>query len=263
MLYFAALALGAIVGSFLNALSFRLGTGKSVLRGRSRCMRCNATLRARDLVPLFSYAFVRGRCRYCASRISAQYPLVEAAGAALSLLVFLEHPAPPAFIFWLAVWMTLLFIVVYDIRHKIIPASASLSLGALALVFALSAETLFSGPMLAAPLFLISFFSRGRAMGWGDGALELSLGWLLGLSAGLTALMLAFWSGALVGIAFLLSSKVPASPKASSLAECRRASRVGYTMKSEVPLAPFLILGAAVAHFLHVDFFPSLPLLLQ
>ena len=79
-------------------------------------------------------------------------------------------------------------------------------------------------------------------MGWGDGALQLGLGWLLGLTAGLTAFMLAFWAGAVVGILLMLFS-----------------ARV--TMKSEVPFAPFLIFGAACAYFLYVDFFPTLPAL--
>jgi prepilin signal peptidase PulO-like enzyme (type II secretory pathway) len=80
-------------------------------------------------------------------------------------------------------------------------------------------------------------------MGWGDGFLEISLGLLLGLTAGLTALFVAFWSGALIGVVLLLVSK----------------NR--YTMRSEVPFAPFLILGCAVAYFLHVDIFSYLPLL--
>ncbi len=61
--------------------------------GRSRCMHCGHTLGSLDLVPIFSYVFLGGRCRYCGARISAQYPLVEAAAAALSLMVYLAHPA--------------------------------------------------------------------------------------------------------------------------------------------------------------------------
>lgn len=96
--------------------------------------------------------------------------------------------------------------------------------------------------MLALPLFLISVVSGGRWMGWGDSALELGLGWLLGITAGLTALVLAFWIGAAVGIGLTIA-------------------RGGYTMKSEVPFAPFLIAGAALALFLDVDIFQTLPVL--
>ncbi len=79
-------------------------------------------------------------------------------------------------------------------------------------------------------------------MGWGDGPLELSLGWLLGLSLGATALMLSFWIGAGLGILLIAFKK-------------------GLTMRSELPFAPFLIAGALAVHFFHVDFFSSLPFL--
>lgn len=248
----AAALLGAIAGSFINAASFRYNTGRSLLwarstglrASRSRCMHCGHTLGALDLVPVFSYLLLRGRCRYCGSRVSLQYPFVEAAAAALGLLTYLTHPAPVAFGFWFLVWMLLLFIFIYDLRHKIIPWGTSGSLAAAGLLGVwlwqgVSSEALLAGPVLAAPLLFFSLVSRGEWMGWGDGALELGLGWLLGLTMGLTALMFAFWVGAGVGIALILSSRA-------------------VTMKSEVPFAPFLILGAAVAHFCNVDLFSTL-----
>ena len=251
MLIFAALVLGLILGSFLNALLFRYNTGRSVMRGRSQCMRCGHRLAVLDLVPIFSFVCLRGKCRYCRSRLSWQYPLVEAASAALAVLVYLQRPELTQFALGLAVWLTLLFIVVYDLRHRVIPWSASVLLMVLALSFQLSASSFFTlssnlqaldllaGPLLAAPLLLLSLVSHGRWMGWGDGALELGLGWLLGFTLGLTAFVLAFWIGAVVGILLMLFSK-----------------RV--TIKSEVPFAPFLVLGAACAYFLHVDFFQTL-----
>ena len=250
-LVFAA-GLGVILGSFLNALLFRFNTGRSVLRGRSACMRCGHTLHAADLVPLLSFLMLRGRCRYCRAKISWQYPAVEAAAGLLAVLVLLQTGATPWFAYWLAVWLALLFVVVYDLRHFIIPWSASLALMALALLgIALGAAGYpggamgewWAGPALAAPLLLVSLASGGRWMGWGDGFLELSLGWFLGFSMGLTALMAAFWTGAIAGVLLLAASK----------------NR--YTMKSEVPFAPFLILGCAIAYFFHADLFPHIALL--
>ncbi|HYF13003.1 MAG TPA: prepilin peptidase [Candidatus Paceibacterota bacterium] len=248
--------LGAILGSFINALTFRFNTGRSAVVGRSRCMHCRHELGFFDLVPILSYVLLQGRCRYCGAKISIQYPLVESAAALLALLVYTVHPYPPAFVFWLMVVLVLLFIVVYDIRHTIIPWSASMLLIALALfnlfVHVESAPIIIAspdlynfiaGPVLAFPLILLSFISGGRWMGWGDGVLELSLGWLLGITAGFTALMLAFWIGAFVGIVLLILKR-------------------GFTIKSELPFAPFLIFGALIAHFFHVDFFNTLPLFL-
>ncbi len=256
----AAALFGIIVGSFLNALSFRFNTGRNVfaaMSGRSRCMHCRHELGALDLVPVFSFLFLGGKCRYCGSKISWQYPAVEIVAGVLSALVHVLNPDPVAFGFWFLVWMVLLFIVVYDIKHTIIPWSCSITLAILALVSLFINFTsdsivmptvwmLSAGPILAAPLFLISLVSGGRWMGWGDSALELSLGWFLGLSAGFTALMLAFWSGAIIGVILLLVS---------------RLGFFGYTIRSEVPFAPFLVLGAALAYFFHVDFFSTISLL--
>ncbi len=216
------------------------------MHGRSRCMRCDHTLSALDLVPLVSYLVLRGRCRYCGTHISAQYPLVEAAAALLGAGVFVLNPTPLMFALWFLAWMTLLFVVVYDLRHFIIPWSCSGLLAILGLIhvwiLGFDIWSLSAGLLLAAPLLLLSLVSRGTWMGWGDGALQLGLGWLLGFTAGLTGLVLAFWSGAAVGIVILLLKK-------------------GYTMSSELPFAPFLILGAGVAYFFHVDIFKTLPAL--
>ncbi len=270
ILQIGAIMLGLIIGSFLNALSFRFNTGAKFfsprgMGGRSRCMHCRHTLHALDLVPVLSYAFLGGKCRYCGAKISPQYPLVELAAAALAGGVYATHPVltanalnPLPFIFWLSVWMTLLFIVIYDIKHTIIPWSCSCLLAALAVLLLFvnldslqfsvpGMWVLLAGPLLVLPLFLLSLFSGGTWMGWGDSALELSLGWLiavpLGFSAGITALCLGFWIGAVVGVVLLGLS---------------RLGFFGYTIRSEIPFAPFLVLGALLAYFFHVDFFSTL-----
>jgi prepilin signal peptidase PulO-like enzyme (type II secretory pathway) len=161
--------------------------------------------------------------------------------------LWLSHASLAEYAFWLVVWMVLLFIVVYDLRHTIIPWSCSGLLAVLAvaslfidfhtLSFVLpSLEALLAGPGLALPLFLLSLISKGRWMGWGDSGLELSLGWFLGFSGGASALMCAFWSGAIVGIALIMLKK-------------------GLKMNSELPFAPFLVFGMFLVYFLHVDFF--------
>jgi leader peptidase (prepilin peptidase)/N-methyltransferase len=242
---------GLILGSFINALSFRFNTGTSIVHGRSRCMSCGHILSALDLVPLVSYLLLRGRCRYCHSRVSLQYPTVEAAAALLAFGVFLNTQTLLAFLVWLFVWMTILFIVVYDLRHLIIPWSCSIVLLVLTLLVVFSSGVpttgaLVAGPVLAFPLLFLSFVSRGRWMGWGDGTFELSLGWLLGLIPGAAALVLAVWSGAAAGVLLVLWAQRPWKYRTSQ-----------FTMKSELPFAPFLALGAAAVYFFHVDLFSS------
>ena len=66
---------GLIIGSFLNVVAYRLPRGESLVHPRSRCPHCETQLRAVDNVPVLSWVFLRGRCRYCAAPISARYPL--------------------------------------------------------------------------------------------------------------------------------------------------------------------------------------------
>jgi leader peptidase (prepilin peptidase) / N-methyltransferase len=264
-IYFLAVAgvFGAIAGSFINALLYRFNTGRG-MGGRSYCDTCGHTLHAIDLVPIASYLLLQGRCRYCKARISIQNLLVEVVALSISIGVYTLYPVvremsiePLPFLFWFTVWMTLLFVVVYDLRHTIIPWVCSGLLATLAflslftdftlpLEFTLpTLEALLAGPLLALPLFLLSLISGGRWMGWGDSALQLSLGWFLGLAFGATALMLAFWSGAAVGVLLLLFSRLPWQSKRRRL-----------TMVSEIPFAPFLVFGMFLVFFFHVDFFP-------
>ena len=255
-----AAGLGVILGSFLNALLFRFNTGRG-MGGRSRCMRCNHELGALDLVPLLSYLFLGGRCRYCSCAISWQYPLVEAVGGVLSVGVYVLYPTDALLYgFWLLVWMTLLFIVVYDARHMIIPWSSSLFLLFLSVLYLVAHYRgdffhidVAAGVLLALPLFLLSLVSRGTWMGWADSLLELSLGSLLGLSAGGSALLFGVWSGAIIGITVVFLQRL--TPTHGS-----QKSTEGFTMRSEIPFGPYLALGAAIAFFFHVNLFSTISL---
>lgn len=247
-------ALGLIVGSFLNVVVLRHGTGRSV-GGRSGCLSCGKRLGALELVPVFSWLALRGRCRGCHSRISAQYPLVEVGGALAFYLAYRAHPfalagqhqAGEFFAFALAAaaLSALVAVVAYDLRHKIIPDSFSAFLAAAALlrvaILGISfgaplsawALALAAGPLMALPLFLLWAVSRGRWMGLGDPKLALGLGWLVGVSGSIFALFASFFSGATFGLA------------AVAWGHLRR--RGGLALSSEVPFAPFLALGAALA----------------
>ena len=85
-----ALLLGAVFGSFLNCAAWRISHGESVLRGRSHCPDCGHVLGAGDLVPILSWLFLRGRCRYCGKKSPARYPRTEAVFALLTLLCLLR-----------------------------------------------------------------------------------------------------------------------------------------------------------------------------
>lgn len=87
MLYFCMGVLGAIIGSFINVVSVRLGKGEDFIHGRSCCPHCRHTLRAVDLIPLVSFLCLKGKCSYCKKRISIRYFLVEALFSLIFILV--------------------------------------------------------------------------------------------------------------------------------------------------------------------------------
>ena len=216
------------------------------------------------LVPLFSYLYQRGRCAHCGTKFSAQYPLVEALAGMLFVAIFVTHQIEPFatplrdWIFALidaCVWATLLAIMVYDLRHKIIPDGFSVTfalLALLALAFKwwwgiLPAHDIVfmnavpywmdwaAGPVLAMPFATLWLLSGGRAMGLGDAKLAWGIGWFLGFSSGVTAIVLAFW------IAFLPSLVMLFLPTKR------------FTMKSEIPFAPFLVFGTLVTYFFNIN----------
>ena len=231
---------GAIIGSFLNVVILRYNTGRSV-QGRSGCFSCGKKLQWSELVPIFSFLAQKGKCLTCKSSISWQYPLVEAITGLLFVAVFWREGLAPKIIFYCTVVCLFLVLLVYDFRHNIIPNGFVyvISLLALARLFWLapghlpSAWELLAGPILFLPFFLLWWLSQGRWMGLGDGKLALAMGWLLGLSGGIAAVLLAFWAGLIVSIALLVASRK-------------------LTMKSEIPFAPFLILSTIAVYLLEI-----------
>lgn len=253
-----AFIFGTFIGSFLNVLIFRHNTGKTVL-GRSGCMSCRAELTWFELVPVLSFIILRGRCRLCRSPLSVQYPLVELATGFLFFAAFLVSESILGEMFSALVFSTLIVIAVYDLRHKIIPDAyvwTFVALGFLSLFFDFSTLSLavptllslFSGVITALPLFVLWLVSRGTWIGLGDSKIALGTGTILGLSGGLVALMYAFWIGAIVGITLMLAERLRTG---CVLNKRGRA----LTMKSEIPFAPFLILGFLIVYLLPDVFF--------
>lgn len=253
---------GLIIGSFLNVVIYRYNTERS-LGGRSGCMVCQRNLPWYDLVPVFSFLFLEGRCRSCKTKISRQYPLVElVTGLVFFALfykfkdLFLVDTLRFSFIYayYATLFSILLVITVYDIRHKIIPDTLAFIFGAFAFVGmfffnsgAYDAASLFyphipswtqifSSFAVALPFGLLWLVSRGMWMGLGDAKLALGLGFMLGLSKLLSATVVAFWSGAIIGIVFVVFGKLR-------------------NLKSEIPFGPFLALGAFLAFIFELNLF--------
>ncbi len=252
---------GLVVGSFLNVVILRFG--KKSIGGRSECPACHAHLRWFDMVPVCSWIYLRGRCRDCHTRISIQYLLVECSTALLfAAIAAASFPLGPVYmVLSCAIVALLVCIFVYDLYHSIIPNTWVYAFDTLA--FLVTAPLLFTsvlsipawlyfvgGPLAALPLFALWFVSNGKWMGFGDVKLALGIGWLLGPTLGVVAIFFAFVIGAVVSVCILLP--LPYYRRMLSRFTPTRASAKvagGFTMKSEVPFGPFLILSCLIIWF--------------
>ena len=117
---------GIVIGSFLNVLIYRLPIGLDFKKGSSFCPKCEHELKWYDLFPLFSYIFLRGKCRYCKARISPQYPIVEALNGIMYVLAFLflaDGALKPELIGYFMILSCLIVLSWTDFQHNIIPDS--------------------------------------------------------------------------------------------------------------------------------------------
>ncbi len=261
--------LGTTIGSFLNVVIYRYNTGLGITHGRSKCFSCGKTLQWYELIPLVSYVIQRGKCSQCQSKISPQYFIVELLTGLTFLVLYLQNKDLLSLnttsgllhlTYSLIIASIFIVILVYDVRHKIIPDGlvillSILSLGGLFVAADLSLRVpalieLLAGPILALPFALLWLVSGGRWMGLGDAKLALPMGWILGVSLGFSAIIIAFWVGALVGILLIFLDRL------RSFSVHRFVLPFGLhriTMKSEIPFAPFLILGLAIVFFTGIN----------
>lgn len=235
----ALFAFGAVLASFLAVVAERLYTGESWVRGRSRCNSCATHLSARDLVPVVSWLSASGRCRTCGARVPGSYAIGELTLGAVFALGYGTLGLMPLLALFLPIASVLAFIVLYDLRHTVVPVFASTALVILSLAYALVAApgaaslglTLLSAGLIGLFFFLIYALSRGRAMGLGDAPVALALCLLVGGELALPGFLFSFWIGGIVGIAILVSRP--------------RGRRMGI----EVPFVPFLAAGYLLAFF--------------
>ncbi|MBA3788901.1 prepilin peptidase [Patescibacteria group bacterium] len=241
--------LGAIFASFTTVIAERIYTGQSWLKGRSRCNSCRRVLSVPDLVPVFSWLFSRGRCRTCKAKVPGLYVLFEVSLGVLFVFSYLTLGLTLNLVVFLAVLIVLGFIVVYDLRHTIVPRGSSTLLIVLCLLFAfLSLKSMSAflwivgiALIIGFAFFLLYVLSRGRAMGLGDAPVALALALLVG-SAAIPGLLFSFWIGAVIGIVVLV------------------LQHGGPRMGIEVPFVPFLAAGFLLAFFTQWNpLFLSLP----
>lgn len=241
--------LGAAVGSFINVVVYRLPAGLSLLWPPSRCPKCLNQLKAYDNVPVFGWLWLKGRCRYCHTKISSRYPIVEAVTGIIFLIVFWVFQFSPFTIGYWAFCSWLLALSLIDWDTMTLPGPLTKSGLVLGLIFQLSLgfltetssvgvvqQLMFGifGTVLGLWLFdsisILGSVAYGKpVMGAGDAKLAAMMGAWLGWKLLLVAAFMACFLGALVGGGAIMLSR--------------------HQMGQKMPFGPFLALGAVITVF--------------
>lgn len=227
-------AVGAMVGSFLNVCIHRLPRRESLVAPRSHCPACGAAVAPYDNIPVVSYLILRGRCRRCRCRIPWRYPLVEGLTATLFLLAADRYGLGPRGLLLMLFLAGLVVIAFIDLQHQIVPDRISLPgigvglLGSLLWPPPSALQALLGVLAGGGVFFVVATASRG-GMGGGDIKLGAMIGAFLGWRLAIVTMFLGILLGSVVAIALLI------------LRLKRR--------KDPIPFGPFLALGAVVALF--------------
>ncbi len=255
MLLIFVFLIGLFVGSFLNVLADRLPREESVIKGRSHCEKCKKELTWYDLIPLLSFVFLRGKCRYCKAKLSFYYPVVELTTGILSVITaifilngFQFFPLRQGFagqaisnfqlsislIYYLFIVSSLIVIFFADLKYGIIPDKIvfpAIIISFLYLILNTNYLIHLYSAFGACLFFLILFLiTKGRGMGFGDVKFAFLMGLILGFPNIVVSLYIAFLTGAIVGIILIL---------------WRRKKVFG----TAIPFGPFLVLGTLIAIF--------------
>jgi len=227
--------LGAIFGSFLNVVVYRLPRHESLVTPASHCPRCGTPVKPYDNIPVLSWLLLRGHCRSCGESISVRYPLVELATGLLCLGAVLAGETTTAVVLGIVLILLVVPIALIDLEHRIIPNRLTLLGAVLAIALGTALDPsgeparLIAGAA-AGGFLLAAALAYPGGMGMGDVKLAGMMGLFLG-SAVAPALMIALLTGTVVGVGIMT----------------RKGAKAG--RKTAVPFGPFLALGAVVAVF--------------
>ncbi|MAZ56471.1 hypothetical protein CL653_01650 [bacterium] len=256
--------LGGIIGSFLNVVAYRMHTGAS-LSGRSRCFSCGKVLSPWELVPFFSWLLQKGQCRDCGARIPIRDFLVESLTGAMFVWVLLTSDTALGLGLNLILVSLIVLVFIYDLVHMIIPDELVLlllflGLGNLLYIWLqvgsweLITSHVYAALVTVGILGSLWLVSHGRWIGLGDVKLILPLGLFLNISEAMSMVMLSFWIGALVGVMLLIYPKAVYLYKRYTLGSVAKSARY-FTMKSEIPFAPFILVAFWLVYLYDINVF--------
>lgn len=200
ILYIMIFLFGIVIGSFLNVCIYRIPEKEDIVRQRSHCMSCGYELAWYDLVPLLSYLLLRGRCRKCKTKLSMQYPLVEAVNGVLYVVIAYVNGVNVESLLYCLLTSALLTLSVIDFRTYEIPLGINvfiLALGLIRVALYYSDWLNYLIGLFSVSTFLtvIYYVTKGRGIGGGDVKLMAACGLILGWKL----ILLAFFIGCILG----------------------------------------------------------------
>ncbi|MDO3412044.1 prepilin peptidase [Saccharibacillus sp. CPCC 101409] len=223
---------GLLFGSFFNVVGLRVPVGESIVHPPSRCSNCNTRLGAKDMVPVFSYLFSKGKCRHCGVKVSPIYPLFEAATGLLFLWTFLRFGLSGAAVIGLMLVSLCVIVTVADLKYMLIPNKVLLFFAPILIVLRFVFmeapwwHYVLGGALGGGIILLIALLTKG--MGMGDVKLFALCGIVLGIGPTLLAFMLACALGSIVGGLLILLKIVQ--------------------RRQPVPFGPWLALATLIAY---------------
>lgn len=197
---------GLCIGSFLNVCIYRIPLKESVAKSRSHCMSCGNQLKWYDLVPLFSYLFLRGKCRKCKAKISVQYPIVETLNGLGYVFIFWVNDINLTSILYSLCFSALIVLTVIDWRTFEIPFGINIFIFILGVIETIAdyhhiVNHLLGFISVSGFLYILVLATKGRAMGGGDVKLMAAAGLLIGVGNIILSLILGCIFGSVIHIA--------------------------------------------------------------
>lgn len=208
--YLVVFLYGIIIGSFLNVCIYRLPHKENIVTTRSHCMTCGSHIKWYDLIPVFSWLALRGRCRNCGAPISVQYPIIEALNGIFYVWTVAHYGFSIESLIYCLLASALIVLSVIDFRTYEIPLGINLFIACLGILATIAdhihwQEHIAGAFAVSVLLYLLYLVSRGRAIGGGDIKLMAAAGLLLGWKN----ILLAFILGCIIGsVIHLLRMKV-------------------------------------------------------
>ena len=229
--------IGAVIGSFINMLSYRLPKGLPIVFKRSFCSLCNQSLGAKQLIPIFSFLFQKGCCCFCKKRIPIRYLICELLSISIFVSCYIVFGPSLMFIKNTLFLSGLLVLFFSDLETGLLPDSVTLGFIPIGLLFAYVSQSLAThslalgiGLALFGGIYFIGYLIYGKeALGIGDIKLAACMGSFLGIKGVVVASYLSFIIGGLMGLYYLFILKKKRS--------------------DAMPFGPAMIIGAAISLF--------------